>query len=111
MAENNLDRWQGKVDQKLDTICGRLGGISSWMEHHEKLDDERFGKLEIMLDHDKQQRQQIVALQETVLGNGREGLTTKVDRAARTLAAYNKLMWMLVGALVVGGVGAAIALL
>lgn len=105
------ERWQGKVDEKLKGISSQLGGINEWMRDHEEQDSERFTNIEKLIDHDKDQRSQIAKLTEAIVGNGKDGLNVKVDRNTRNIGLYNKLTWLLLGAVLVGSVSAVLAFL
>lgn len=112
MADQDREaRWQGAVDAKLDYISGQLGSIQGWQTAHEALDTQRFGRLELLVDHDKEQKTQIANLMHTVVGNGQEGLMVRTAKLEGAVGGIKRFGWLLLGAVVTTGVGAIVAIL
>ena len=57
-------------DERLANIESSVSGIKSRLDEHDKLDEFRFGSI----------RNDIKAIHVAVIGNGKPGLGTRVDR-------------------------------
>lgn len=106
---SNDERWQGEVDTKLDVMGKSIDRLHAWTAAHEVMDGERFARLETLIDHDQQQRKQLVQLTEAIIGNGQEGLKTRTARLEQTVGGVRKFLWLIAGAAISAGTVAVFA--
>lgn len=111
MADENTARWQGEVDTKLGAMTDSIDKLHRWAADHERLDGERFARLETLIDHDQEQKEQIIRLTHAIVGNGKDGLNVRTDRLEQSVGGIKKFLWLLLGAIISAAVTAAFAIL
>lgn len=101
-------RWETRIEQKLiqddeahTRIENEVRRTNDVLEHHTTEEDSRWDRVVEHMTRNEALHEKVIKLDETIHGNGKDGLKVDVDRHEQRLKRIDRLSWAVVGTVLV----------